>query len=70
MQSGVYLFINGHIYAPQITLLRVMNGRNVETTDSIPPASLQEVIISGNNNNIVFSANGMRYGHIFRLFMY
>lgn len=70
LQSGAYLFINAHMFASQITLLRVLDNINVETTDVIPPKSPNEVIISGGNNNVVFSANGMCSGFIFRLCVY
>lgn len=68
MKNGAYLFINGHMFATQITLLRVNDI--IETTEVVPPTSQNEVIISGDNNIVTFSANGMCYGYIYRLFTY
>lgn len=68
LQDGVYIFINGHINASQITLLKVLNGWGVKTTDIIAPTSTHEVTISGSNNTVAFSANGLCYGYIFYLF--
>ena len=70
LRNGAYLFINAHIFTSQITLLRVIDRIGIETTDVIPPKSPNEVIISGGNNNVVFSANGMCAGFIFRLCVY
>lgn len=70
LQDGVYIFINAHINASQITLLKVLNSWGIKTIDIIPPTSSHEVTISGNNNTVVFSANGLCYGYIFRLCMY
>ena len=70
LQDGVYIFINAHINASQITLLKVLNNWGIKTVDIIPPTSSQEVTISGSNNTVDFSANGMCYGHIFNLFAY
>lgn len=68
LQDGVYIFINGHINASQITLLKVLNSWGVKTTDIIAPTSTHEVTISGSNNTVAFSANGLCYGYIFYLF--
>lgn len=68
LQDGAYIFINGHINASQITLLKVLNSLGVKTTDIIAPTSTHEVTISGSNNTVAFSANGLCYGHIFYLF--
>lgn len=68
LQDGVYIFINGHINASQITLLKVLNDWGVKTTDIIAPTSTHEVTISGSNNTVAFSANGLCYGYIFYLF--
>lgn len=68
LQDGVYIFINGHISASQITLLKVLNSWGVKTTDIIAPTSTHEVTISGSNNTVAFSANGLCYGYIFYLF--
>ena len=70
LQGGVYLFINGHIFAPQITLLRTMESRELQITHIIQPLSSNEVTISGTPNSIVLTANGMCYGFLFRLFCY
>ena len=68
LQDGVYIFINGHINTSQITLLKVLNSWGVKTTDIVVPTSGYEVTISGSNNTVVFSTNGICYGHIFYLF--
>lgn len=68
LQDGVYIFINGHINASQITLLKVLSSWGVKTTDIIAPTSTHEVTISGSNNTVAFSANGLCYGYIFYLF--
>lgn len=68
LQDGAYIFINGHINASQITLLKVLNSWGVKTTDIIAPTSTHEVTISGSNNTVAFSANGLCYGYIFYLF--
>lgn len=70
MQDGVYIFINAHINASQMTLLKVLNSWGVKTNDVIAPASGYEVVISGSNNTVAFSANGLCYGYIYHLFAF
>lgn len=70
VSPGAYLFINGHIYAPQITLLRITNDHDCEKTHIIQPSSSMEVTISGRSESMTFKATGLCYGFLVCLISY
>lgn len=70
VSPGAYLFINGHIYAPQITLLRITNDLGCEKTHIIQPSSSNEVTIFGKAESMTFKATGICYGFLVRLISY
>ena len=73
LAPGFYIFINGHIFSPQITTLIVTADLPLRVDNILQPTSGHEVEISetdGVHNKITFSAKGGCRGYLHDMRMY
>lgn len=73
LKPGFYIFINGHIFSPQITTLIVTADLPLRVDNILQPTSGHEVEISetdGVHTKITFSAKGGCRGHLYDMHIY
>ena len=73
LKPGFYIFINGHVFSPQITTLIVTADLPLRVDNILQPASGSEVEISetdGVHNKITFSAKGGCRGNLYDMHIY
>ena len=73
LKPGFYIFINGHVFSPQITTLIVMSDASPRTDNILQAASEHEVEISEadeTHTTITFSAKGCCRGNLYDMHMY
>lgn len=73
LPPGFYIFINGHIFSPQITTLIVAADLPLRVDNILQPTSGHEVEISetdGVHTKITFSAKGGCRGYLYDMRIY
>ena len=73
LRPGFYIFINGHIFSPQITTLIVTADLTLRVDNILQPTSGYEVEISETNGvhtKITFSAKGGCRGYLYDMRIY
>lgn len=73
LKPGFYIFVNGHVFSPQITTLIVMRDESPRIDNIMQPTSGHEVEISETDEThttIRFSAKGCCRGHLYDMHIY
>ena len=73
LKPGFYIFVNCHVFSPQITTLIVMSDASPRTDNILQAASEHEVEISETDEThttITFSAKGCCRGHLYDMHIY